>query len=243
MTVMATTRLEDGFEAEIRDLKTQFDVFRYMKRLTERYQMNSFMVLNVPGSTVNQLARASIITSLPAEFMSQFDRDLMLENSPVAKQLRNTVIPFSYDVENGKAYQADKSFTASAELAKKFHLPRGTYFPAHDRIGNRGAVGFFGDRAAFSLIEMLELHMVSTCVYDRIAAIRSLDERPREALSDREIDCLNWTAAGKTSVEIAEIVGLSEHTVNHYLNRATKKLDTVNRTQAVAKALRTGLIS
>ena len=41
---------------------------------------------------------------------------------------------------------------------------------------------------------------------------------------------------------IAEILTLSEHTVNHYLNRATKKLDTVNRTQAVAKALRIGLI-
>ena len=42
--------------------------------------------------------------------------------------------------------------------------------------------------------------------------------------------------------EIAEILGLSEHTINHYLNRATKKLDAVNRTQAVAKALRLGLI-
>ena len=42
--------------------------------------------------------------------------------------------------------------------------------------------------------------------------------------------------------EIAEILTLSEHTVNHYLNRATKKLDTVNRTQADAKALRIGLI-
>jgi DNA-binding CsgD family transcriptional regulator len=61
-------------------------------------------------------------------------------------------------------------------------------------------------------------------------------------LTDREIDCLNWTAAGKTSVEIAEILTLSEHTVNHYLNRATRKLDTANRTQAVAKALRIGLI-
>jgi len=30
--------------------------------------------------------------------------------------------------------------------------------------------------------------------------------------------------------------------VNHYLNRATRKLDTANRTQAVAKALRIGLI-
>ena len=54
---------------------------------------------------------------------------------------------------------------------------------------------------------------------------------------------LHWrTAAGKTSVEIAKILNLSEHTVNHYLNNATRKSGTVNRTQTVASALRNGWI-
>jgi DNA-binding CsgD family transcriptional regulator len=89
---------------------------------------------------------------------------------------------------------------------------------------------------------MRELCYIAIHVFDRLAEIRNLDTRITDTLTDREIDCLNWTAAGKTSAEIAEILTLSEHTVNHYLNRATKKLDTVNRTQAVAKALRIGLI-
>lgn len=79
-------------------------------------------------------------------------------------------------------------------------------------------------------------------MFNRLAEIRELDARVTETLTEREIECLTWTAAGKTSVEIAEIMGLSEHTINHYLNRATRKLDTVNRTQAVAKALRLSLI-
>jgi len=41
----------------------------------------------------------------------------------------------------------------------------------------------------------------------------------------------------------AEILGLSEHTVNHYLNQVTRKLEAVNRTQAVVKAIRRGLIA
>jgi len=89
---------------------------------------------------------------------------------------------------------------------------------------------------------MMELTYLSVHVFNRLTEIRDLDNRATGALTDREIDCLNWTAAGKTSVEIAEILNLSEHTINHYLNRATKKLDTVNRTQAVARALRLGLI-
>jgi DNA-binding CsgD family transcriptional regulator len=85
--------------------------------------------------------------------------------------------------------------------------------------------------------------MISTHVFERLYHIDRRDQRVGEDLTQREIDCLNWTAAGKTSVEISDILSLSEHTVNHYLNRATKKLDTVNRTQAVAKALRMGIIT
>jgi DNA-binding CsgD family transcriptional regulator len=90
---------------------------------------------------------------------------------------------------------------------------------------------------------MLQLHMICTHVFERLYQIGKRDQRAGEDLTQREIDCLNWTAAGKTSVEISDILSLSEHTINHYLNRATKKLDTVNRTQAVAKALRMGIIA
>ena len=62
-------------------------------------------------------------------------------------------------------------------------------------------------------------------------------------LSGREIECLSWVSAGKTSIEISGILGLSEYTVNHYLNRATRKLEAVNRVQAVAKAIRAGLLT
>jgi DNA-binding CsgD family transcriptional regulator len=61
-------------------------------------------------------------------------------------------------------------------------------------------------------------------------------------LTIKELDCLRWTAEGKTSSEIASIIKLSEHTVNHYLIAAARKLDCVNRVQAVAKALRMGLL-
>ena len=80
-------------------------------------------------------------------------------------------------------------------------------------------------------------------IFDKIEKLSG--ERRRNAsleLNKRELECLNWAAAGKTSGEIALIVTLSEHTVNHYLNACCKKLDSVNRTQAVAKAVRLGII-
>ncbi|MNL83451.1 Regulatory protein SdiA [compost metagenome] len=54
---------------------------------------------------------------------------------------------------------------------------------------------------------------------------------------------VRWTAQGKTSAEIGQILTLSDHTVNAYMTNAIKKLDCVNRTQLVAKAIRLKLIN
>lgn len=225
--------------AEIPALKTQFDVFRFMKRLTETYRQRAFMVMNLPGATATELAGNTIITNWPAELLAAFDQARMLANSTLVRKLRRTSAPFAYDLE--QVIKASGN-AAAKTMFERFNLVRGGYFPVHDISGNRGVVSIIGDGPAFSKQQMMELTYISIHVFERLSDIRSLDVRVTEQLSDRELDCLNWTAAGKTSSEIAGILGLSEHTVNHYLNRATKKLDTVNRTQAVAKALRIGLI-
>jgi DNA-binding response OmpR family regulator len=62
-------------------------------------------------------------------------------------------------------------------------------------------------------------------------------------LTGREKEVLTWVARGKTSSETAIIIGLTERTVNFHCDRAIKRLDVINRTQAVAKALAAGLIT
>jgi DNA-binding CsgD family transcriptional regulator len=61
-------------------------------------------------------------------------------------------------------------------------------------------------------------------------------------LTEREKEVLDWVGRGKTSSEIAIILGLSERTVNFHCDQAMKRLDVTNRTQAVATAIAEGLI-
>lgn len=61
-------------------------------------------------------------------------------------------------------------------------------------------------------------------------------------ITNRERDCLNWIASGKTSYEISIILNLSEHTINNYINNACKRLNATNRTHAVAITLKSGMI-
>lgn len=61
-------------------------------------------------------------------------------------------------------------------------------------------------------------------------------------LSRREIDVLTWAAAGKTVADTALILSLSAHTVRTYLEMARARLNALNTTHAVARALALELI-
>ena len=61
-------------------------------------------------------------------------------------------------------------------------------------------------------------------------------------LTERERECLNWSAKGKAAWAISMILGVSENTVNAHLKNAIKKLGASTRTEAVAIAVRAGFI-
>jgi LuxR family transcriptional regulator of spore coat protein len=61
-------------------------------------------------------------------------------------------------------------------------------------------------------------------------------------LSPRELSCLEWVAAGKTSWETSRILGISERTINFHVRNACGKLGVNRRAAAVAKAMRGGLL-
>lgn len=66
---------------------------------------------------------------------------------------------------------------------------------------------------------------------------------PGESLSPREGEVLRHVAAGLTNKAIALKLGISEHTVKFHLGSAMSKLGAASRAEAVAVAIRRGLIS
>lgn len=61
-------------------------------------------------------------------------------------------------------------------------------------------------------------------------------------LSERERQVLRWTAVGKTSSETGTILGISARTVNYHMTSILLKLNAVNKTQAVVKAVTLDLL-
>ena len=64
----------------------------------------------------------------------------------------------------------------------------------------------------------------------------------RDPLSERERECLAWVSQGKTTDEVAVILGVSSNTVNSYVAHAIQKFGASNRAMAIATAIRSGII-
>jgi len=74
-----------------------------------------------------------------------------------------------------------------------------------------------------------------------ISQVYGADEAP--VLSPREIECLHWTARGKDSKTVSDILNISEFTVRDYLKSARHKLGCNNIAQAIHEATKRRLIN
>jgi DNA-binding CsgD family transcriptional regulator len=62
-------------------------------------------------------------------------------------------------------------------------------------------------------------------------------------LTSRETECMKWVAAGKTSWEIALILGISPRTVDFHVQNTMSKLKANSRQQAIYNAMSLGILS
>jgi len=75
-----------------------------------------------------------------------------------------------------------------------------------------------------------------------IEEVQYVEQRPDTPLSRRESQILQKVAYGATTKEVAHDLGISAHTVKTHLERIFEKLGANDRAQAVAIALRRGLV-
>ncbi|TBW33978.1 hypothetical protein EYW49_19180 [Siculibacillus lacustris] len=89
------------------------------------------------------------------------------------------------------------------------------------------------------------LHLLAPHLHCALLRVTQRDAGDDRAvtLSGRERQVLGWLKAGKSSWDISVVLGISERTVNFHVYNVLRKLGAINRPQAVAIALRRGLIS
>jgi DNA-binding CsgD family transcriptional regulator len=116
-----------------------------------------------------------------------------------------------------------------------------------ERCGETAVFGITADRQRSEWREqhttiIRECRILANYFHSHVLRINGYDSERELLISARELDCLKWTAAGKTAWEASVILGITERTVRFHLNAAREKLNCATTTQAVAKAVANRLI-
>jgi DNA-binding response OmpR family regulator len=83
----------------------------------------------------------------------------------------------------------------------------------------------------------IDFEVLATIIAARLNGVARTGLWPKAlALNDREVETLTWAARGKTSAEVAQILGLTKRTVDFHIENARTKLGAATRTEAVLKA-------
>jgi DNA-binding NarL/FixJ family response regulator len=83
----------------------------------------------------------------------------------------------------------------------------------------------------------IDFELLATIITARLNGVARSAVWPRKIdLNDREVEVLTWVARGKTSAEIAQILGLTKRTVDFHTDNARAKLGAATRTEAAIKA-------
>jgi DNA-binding CsgD family transcriptional regulator len=142
-----------------------------------------------------------------------------------------------------------RDFDRVFEHARDFKIKdQGLSVPIHGPYGEVGLISVTRD-CSLGTWEKLrknvitELQTAAVSLHDTVMQSDTLGyalRRPQ--LSSRECEVLQWTAAGKSQIDIGVILTISSRTVEVHLRSARSKLTALSTPQAVGRAIGMGFI-
>jgi DNA-binding CsgD family transcriptional regulator len=198
-------------------------------------------MLNSMGPVPDSSRTLVVAGSFPAEWVTLYaERQFQLVDPIVAENFRN------FGLQSwAETYRKSPPPKIFRFLAEDFGLKTGYTYGQRDPIGSGGSLFSF---AGPNIQEHPRNALIQELLLPHLHRVLCQLEPPRPpagaavTLSGRELEVLKWICAGKSSWETGMILQISERTVNFHVKNIVRKLDAVNRPQAVAMALKLGLL-
>lgn len=208
-----------------------------MLSILRTHQLQFFVVSHFPQADKAGFMENLLVSNWPRDLLAKYERTDMFRESKIVVGLKRTILPVcSEDLLFARARDGVKCELLGVFYDDGFANTIG--LSVHDAIRSHYLIMLSGQRLITDQEELASL---------LLGVMKSIDslsppQVAEDLLSPRILDCLRWSAAGKSSEEIAMIMDISTHTVNDYLKIAMKRLNAVTRTQAVAIACRLRII-
>lgn len=238
---MITLERQSLLSQEISAAESRPRWLQVLQSIAREFGFTHASLIRVPRPEEDVLADILVESTLSVRFVREFDAMRLLRHCPVLPKVKQSLIPQFWSVSDLDIGHPE--IVPIVELLTQFGISNGLVIPTSALNGDRHLVRFDGTGGTLSQVAINELGMIALHAFDAYERIRRTEMVAPRTLTKRELEVIHWTSQGKTSAEIGQILSLSDHTINAYLNNAIRKLDCVNRTQLVAKSIRLKLIS
>lgn len=204
-----------------------------MKIFVEEY-INEIHIKRYSIITINPLDEVSIVSNLPDCWERDFIKRKLHIRSNIVLKAKNKTTPFKWSTVNTD----NKDIKI---LSEKYGIHNGVTFVIKIKYEIVIFTVYFNDdnddfvklyasekhKILFNVLSLFEEHYEQKTIY---------------AFTGREKEVMNLLKIGKTYIEVAMILGVSERTVRFHINNVLSKLDVTSVRYAIFKATSQGMI-
>lgn len=221
-----------------------------LQRVARNLGFDDFTVTVSDTTRPTRDTRLFVWTSLPADWIRQYDERAFVEVDPRPSTVWKTGAPLVWDQRTFHDAACLELLKAAASHGECSGIVLPLFHPYHVR----------GTFALSSRVELMSTELrrevssqlgtasvLAAYTYDLFLLRVVEDALPpavqNAALTHREVECLRFVGKGLSSPDIGKLMGIGERTVEYHVCKTLSKLGVANRREAVAKALAAGLIS
>lgn len=240
---MTLKLLCDAFEA-LERAKTAEELRVQMARFARDMGFEHFtyaLTVKIPSIKQQQY----FINGFPQPWLERYLAAGYFKVDPIVRHAETSSMPAIWTDD---AFHDGKS-AEFWEEAKAFGLSDGLSFAVHEQPGVTGIFSLARDKVldlqGQDLAALVgRAQMFASLLHHAVARIDLPKLLPENTapLTQRERECLVWTADGKTAWEIGRILSIAERTVVFHINNVVQKLGAANKTQAIVRAVALKLV-
>jgi LuxR family quorum sensing-dependent transcriptional regulator len=174
----------------------------------------------------------------PPGWEEAYARERLDRGSPLIRGIQTRAESFIWS----DVFPATNSEWRGWSVLEDFKLENGIGVPVHGPGGYCAVVSMGFERIDLSPRERHAIDLAAVALHDEMRRLSPVPQDACLALSDRERDAIGFVAEGKSDWEIGVIMGIAQATAHSHVENAKRKLGARTRAQAVARAMRLGLI-
>lgn len=199
-------------------------------------------------TSIDQKAGHGIMRNYPADWMEHYTSQNYESIDPVIKHAFISNHPFVWDNMHSLMpfTQEQKRLLNESKEAKLYSgIGLGIHSPNNEIVAMGFASSCTGLELQLNTISMVkalanQFHFAYTEFKRKTTKIK--EPAVNINLTRKEIEILHWIAAGKSKSVIAQILNISENTVDYHSRQIFRKLNVNDKVLAVVKAIMYGLV-